>query len=285
MFKWLAPFLLFLLVSLSPAHADSLVVQTCGTLPLAYAPGSTRLDTVDVNGVKCAGGGTAASPTFSLVCDAAVPATCANVKAASTAALATDKSLVVQINPNSPASRTLQCDTTVQTQCQNVAAAGGVNYAMSGIVDNTGTQLNGYTTGTLGTTSPQYLSVQNADPCFASAKSSAAISVASATTTSLVAVSGSTVVYVCGFSMTIAPSATAADTAAFEYGTGAACTGPTLLTGTFGNGDLTSAAPVVPISYGDGGHTIFKSAASAGICILTAGTAVSVQGVLTYVQQ
>ncbi len=117
------------------------------------------------------------------------------------------------------------------------------------------------------------------------AKSSAAINVTSATTTSLVAVSGSTTVYVCGISLTIAPSATSADTALFEYGTGAACTSPTALTGTYGNGDLTSAAGVAAINYGNGGATIFKSAASAGVCILTAGTAVSVQGVLTYVQQ
>jgi len=127
--------------------------------------------------------------------------------------------------------------------------------------------------------------VGTSDPCTSAAKSSAAISVTSATTTSLVAVSGSTTVYVCGFAMSIAPSATSADLASFEYGTGAACTSPTALTGTFGNGDLTSAAAVVPVTYGGGTQTVFKSAASAGICIVTAGTAVNVQGVLTYVQQ
>jgi thiamine monophosphate kinase len=100
-----------------------------------------------------------------------------------------------------------------------------------------------------------------------------------------VAVSGSTVVYVCGFSFTISPSATSADTAAFEYGTGAACTSPTLLTGTFGNGDLTSSAPVTLIHYGGAGQTVFKSAASAGICIVTTGTTVNAQGVITFVQQ
>lgn len=128
---------------------------------------------------------------------------------------------------------------------------------------------------------------QYVDPCQSPniAKSSAAINVTSATTTSLVAVSGTTTVYVCGFSITIAPSAVTADTVLFEYGTGASCTSPTALTGTFGNGDLTSTVGVAPISYGGGGATIFKSAASAGVCILTAGNAVNVQGVLTYVQQ
>lgn len=127
--------------------------------------------------------------------------------------------------------------------------------------------------------------VSTSDPCTSAAKSSAAISVATATTTSLVAVSGSTTVYVCGFAMTIAPSAVTAGTALFEYGTGATCTSPTSLTGTFGNGDLTSTVGVAPVIYGGGSQTVFKSASSAGICILTAGNAVSVQGVLTYVQQ
>lgn len=123
------------------------------------------------------------------------------------------------------------------------------------------------------------------DPCSTATKSSAAINVSSATTTSLVAVSGTTTVYVCGFAMTIAPSATTADTALFEYGTGAACTSPVALTGTFGNGDLTTTTGVATVKYGAGGATIFKSASSNGICILTAGNTVNVQGVLTYVQQ
>lgn len=123
------------------------------------------------------------------------------------------------------------------------------------------------------------------DPCSSVAKSSKVISVTSGTTTSLVAVSGSTVVYVCGFSITIAPSSVTAATAVFEYGTGASCTSPTALTGTFGNGDLTATVGVAPISYGGAAQTVFSSAASNGICILTAGNAVSVQGVLTYVQQ
>jgi hypothetical protein len=47
-----------ILVSLAlwaaPAKAqDALVVQTCGTLPLAYSPGATRLVTVDTTGKLC----------------------------------------------------------------------------------------------------------------------------------------------------------------------------------------------------------------------------------------
>jgi hypothetical protein len=38
------------------ARADTLVVATCGTLPLAYTPGDVRPDTEDVNGNKCIAG-------------------------------------------------------------------------------------------------------------------------------------------------------------------------------------------------------------------------------------
>ncbi len=126
--------------------------------------------------------------------------------------------------------------------------------------------------------------IRTSDPCFGTLKSSVAISVTSATTTSLVAISGNNAIFVCGFVMTIAPSATAADTAQFEYGTGSACSSPTVLTGTFGNGDLTSAAGVAVVSYGIGG-TSFIAPSGTGLCIVTTGTAVNVQGVLTYVQQ
>lgn len=124
-----------------------------------------------------------------------------------------------------------------------------------------------------------------ADPCATAQKSSAAINVATATTTSLVAVSGSKSVYVCGYSFTIAPSAVTADVASFEYGTGASCSSPVALTGTYGNGDLTSAAPVVAVAYGGAGETVFAGAPANGLCVVTAGTAVNVQGVVTYVQQ
>jgi hypothetical protein len=129
------------------------------------------------------------------------------------------------------------------------------------------------------------ITIQTSDPCNSAAKSSVAINITSATTTSLVAVSGSTTVYVCGFTFTASQVATTANTLQFEYGTGAACTSPTALTGTLGSGGLTAAAPLV-ISGGNGDQTIFKSAASAGICALTAiGASGTFQGFLTYVQQ
>lgn len=130
--------------------------------------------------------------------------------------------------------------------------------------------------------------IGSADPCTYALKSSAAFNISTVTTTSLVALSGTTSVYVCGFSMTIAPSATSADIAAFVYGTGAACvTGQTGLTGAFGSGAVPAAnttAPV-PVSYGNGGATIFKAPSANGVCLVTSGTAVAVNGVITYVQQ
>ncbi len=124
------------------------------------------------------------------------------------------------------------------------------------------------------------------DPCASGTRLSVPINLtAAAGTTSLVAVSGSTVVYVCGVAFTIAPSATTADSILFEYGTGAACTGPVALTGTFGSGDVTTSAPLVVVNYGGGLNTVFKSAASNGVCALTAGGTINIQGVLTYVQQ
>lgn len=140
--------------------------------------------------------------------------------------------------------------------------------------------------GTFGTPSTQVLSVQANDPCTYAAKKSAPIAITSATTTSLVALSGSTVVYVCGFSVTISQVATTANTIKFEGGTGGACATPTGdLTGPFGTGGVTAGIPIT-VSYGSGGYTVFASPASNAICaVTTIGGSGAFEGVLTYVQQ
>lgn len=119
------------------------------------------------------------------------------------------------------------------------------------------------------------------DPCVSSAtKSSVPINISSATTTQLVALSGSLVIYVCGFVLT-STGVTTATTALFEYGTGASCgTGTTALTGTMGQSLLTSAIVTVA-----SGATQFKSAAANALCLLSAGTTPNIQGYVTYVQQ
>lgn len=125
------------------------------------------------------------------------------------------------------------------------------------------------------------------DPCqnSAIAKSSVVINISTAATTALVAVSGSTTVFVCGFSLTISEVVTTANTILFEQGTGATCAGaPTALTGTYGAGGVLAAAPITVVV--PGGSTAFKTAASNGLCAVTAiGATGSFQGVLTFVQQ
>jgi hypothetical protein len=120
------------------------------------------------------------------------------------------------------------------------------------------------------------------DPCQSSAipKQSAVINISSATTTSLVAISGTTTIYVCGFSVTLA-STVAADTIQFEYGTGATCgTGTVLLTGALNTAGFLTGT----ISYGPG-STIFKTVAAQRLCaVTTVGTGPSIQGVMTFVQ-
>lgn len=128
---------------------------------------------------------------------------------------------------------------------------------------------------------------QYVDPCQSPniLKSSVAINITTATTTSLVAISGSTLIYVCGISMTISEVITTPNTIQFEYGTGATCgTGTTVLTGKYGDGGVTAGIPIV-VNASNGG-TIFSAPAGSRLCALTAiGATASFQGVLTYVQQ
>lgn len=125
------------------------------------------------------------------------------------------------------------------------------------------------------------------DPCLSSevAKSSAIINITTATTTQLVALSGTTIVYVCDFSFTVSQVVTTANTLKFVYGTGASCgTGTTDLTGTFGAGGVTAAAPIVVSATSVG--TVFKNIAGNALCATTTiGASAFFTGVLTYVQQ
>jgi hypothetical protein len=124
------------------------------------------------------------------------------------------------------------------------------------------------------------------DPCTYNAKSSIAISLTSAATAQLIGLSGSTAIYVCAFDVTIAPSATAADSLQFIFGTGSNCASANtpVLTGTYGNGDLTTAAPPVHVGLGSGNATLFATPAGDELCTKAVGTTVNIQGVLSYVQ-
>lgn len=124
------------------------------------------------------------------------------------------------------------------------------------------------------------------DPCASSGitKSSVLVNITSATTTQLVALSGTTIVYVCNFTLTVSQVITTANTIKFVYGTGSACgTGTTDLTGTFGAGGITASLPMVIMG---GGNTLFKTIAGNALCATTAiGASGTFQGIVTYVQQ
>lgn len=116
-------------------------------------------------------------------------------------------------------------------------------------------------------------------------KQSVAINIVSAATTALVTPVANTNIYVCAFTVTISQVVTTPNTFKLVQGTGAACvTGQTNLTGLYGDGGVTAAAPIVVI-YSPTGAAL-KGTTSAGLCITTAiGASASFQGMLTYVQQ
>ena len=246
----------------APASAQeitkALIVSSCGTLPVTYVAGTYGILTMDTNGKLCDGssGGSTTSNQGTKGTNAQAwwveigdgtngPVT---VKPASTAPAATDSSLVVGINPNS------------------INANGQATRANSAPVT--------------------IASDQYGDACASGVvKSSVAINITSATTTQLVAISGSTAIYICGFSFTISEVVTTPNTLQFEYGTSTNCTGTNKLTGLYGGGGVTAGDPIA-IAYGNGNATVFSVPASNGLCALTAiGASASFQGVLTYVQQ
>lgn len=115
-------------------------------------------------------------------------------------------------------------------------------------------------------------------------KSSVAISAAGVGTTQLVALSGSTVIHVCGF-LAVANAGTN-PSFQLEYGTGASCgTGTTALTGAMSNGITVSAtAAGETLSYSGNGVAL-KTPAGNALCEVVAGTSAVFNGFLTYVQQ
>lgn len=174
-----------------------------------------------------------------------------------------------------------------------VTAVGGLVYAATqfptGVAGDTsvGSVVTMWWNGTAAVpanaTNPLPMAQSTIDPCLSPAvlKATVPISLSGAGTTQLVPVSGILAVYVCGGALSIAPSATSADSALFEYGTSTDCTGTHALTGTFGSGDLTTTAPPLAIHL----TSELVTPASQGFCIVAAGTTVNIQGYITYVQQ
>ena len=154
----------------------------------------------------------------------------------------------------------------------NLAQVGGValgataNYGSSpGAVKVQG--VNAYITNT-----PTVAFAVTGDPCQNPnvAKSSVAVAISTATTTQLVAPSGTTAVYGCGFAATFGASTTAL----FEYGTSSNCTGTTALTGVM----APATGGVLSL-----GSARFQTPASQGVCIVSTGTG-GINGIFSYAQ-
>jgi hypothetical protein len=172
--------------------------------------------------------------------------------------------------------------TSVQTFTVSPSPATGDNYqavyACSSTYPTAGTITASFSPAITSTVASGSVSIVNSgDPCLnpSVAKSSASVAISTATTTSIVAVSGTKAIYVCGF----AASTGLSDTLQFEYGTGASCTGTHALTGVMAT-DATVANYLVLGSNG----TLFTAPASNGVCIVSTGTG-GINGVLFYVQQ
>lgn len=125
--------------------------------------------------------------------------------------------------------------------------------------------------------SPLPVGIGTSDPCQdpRQAKTSAVISLASTTATVIVAKSGSTVVYMCGASYTLAGT-----TPSSLWTDAATCgTTPTNRTGTI----LPTTGSLITLGFG--GHVTLQTAAGNNLCLTLGGTSPSAQGVIVYVQK
>jgi hypothetical protein len=124
------------------------------------------------------------------------------------------------------------------------------------------------------------------DPCqdLSAIKTSVPISAAGVGTTQLVALSGTTAVYVCSYQA--AANAGTNPSFQLEYGTGSSCgTGTTALTGAMSTGVTVSTTAPGPIFESSPGNSILKAPAGNALCMVVAGTSAVFNGWLSYVQQ
>ena len=164
---------------------------------------------------------------------------------------------------------------TSATQVQGPVADGAADTAASP-VEIGGTDGTNIQTIKVTSTGAVEVSFSTVDPCQSSGTAKSSVAVSATADTELVAISGSTVVYVCGFSLNAA--AGTAPSFRLTYGTGAVCaTGTVGLTGVYLQ-SLNGTA-----SYG-GGATIGKTIAGQALCIDVGGTTPDIRGIVTYVQ-
>jgi hypothetical protein len=124
--------------------------------------------------------------------------------------------------------------------------------------------------------------ITGGDPCQGATAAKVGVAINTTGTQQLVTPLTGHLVFVCGFNFTLASGAAPVATAQFTTGTGATCgTGTINQTGTMTG----VASSNISIDSGGGGYTIFKGATGQGLCLVTAQTTPSAQGVVTIIQQ
>lgn len=125
------------------------------------------------------------------------------------------------------------------------------------------------------------VAIGSSDPCLGANKTNLAISNNSTSSVQLVALSGSTSIYVCSLSLISA----SANTVALTTGTGTACaTGTAAVVGSTTVANSLSLAANGGLTLGNGAGTVAKGAASSELCMVL-GSAAYVSGNITFVQQ
>lgn len=176
-------------------------------------------------------------------------------------------------------------------QSVNTAQVNGVTTSTGTGAVGTGSQrvavgtdtatIAGSAPGTQTAPSSNYVAVNSGDPCFGAAKTTAAFSTSSAGPVSIVALSGSTKVYICSITAIN-------DTAiklSFIDGTGGSCASAQhAIWGSTTAASGMSLAATGGFTSGNGGGTVGVTAAASAFCLLQSGTSL-VAGSITYVQQ
>lgn len=162
----------------------------------------------------------------------------------------------------------------------------------SGSATVTLTATSGMGPGSQGTTVGIANVAGSTDPCANPSvlKSHVFANITTATTTSLVALSGSTAIYVCGIDVQL-DSITTGDTIKFVSGTGSACATPAgcnsgTCTATYSNAASTTVTTSENFKLGFGAGTYLSAGSGNGFCATTTvGTSPTIAVDVTYVQQ
>jgi hypothetical protein len=280
---------------------DALVVQSCGTLPKAYSPGSNRQVTVDINGNTCVPpvSVSVATPTVTVatplvvqiqptpvivsiiatqplnVSPIASPQSVIIVGGGTSATIATP--LVVAVTATTPLAVTV-------TPSISVTASVATPLAVATI----GTQLsvnvaNAIATGqaTMANSSPVVIASNQSvgDPCMFQAKVSTPIS-ASTATTLLVPASGSTRIYVCELAIIVA----GADAVSLIEGTATGGNAKAVM-GSTSAGSGMSLPANGGLTLGSGVGVVAQTASASSNLFLLLSAVATAAGNLTYVQQ